>query len=248
MTDDNARSTMTHTDPTGPAVEPAAPGAGRIAGWILVGSAVLAVAGNVLHPRGPADSVEFYRLIAGSVAWPIATALIGIALIGLVIGAQPICRSARAGATPGRAAALDAAGWALVVGSTIGIAQQGVDGIGLPRQAVAFIEVEAEWNAFPYWSADAVAAINSSLAVAWYVLVLGVVPVLLAVAYRGPHAPGRIVRAVTVVAGVVTAATVVVITVAGPSGIADAFFLAGSLIVTGWFVVIGVAEVRGGRR
>ena len=243
MTDSTVQPAAAQGAATSPPA--ASPGRGHpIQGWILIGSAALAVAGNVLHPRAPADGVESYRLIAGSVAWPIATALIGIALIGLVLGGQMACRAARAGADPGCAAALDAAGWALVVGGTIGIAQQGVDGIGLPRQAVAFIEADPEWNAFPYWSTDAVAAVNSSLAVVWYLLVLGAVPVLLAGAYRGPHAPGRIVRAGTVVAGVVTAATVVVITVAGPSGVADMVFLAGSLVVTGWFVAVGVAEVR----
>lgn len=221
-----------------------APGGHRIRGWILIGSAVLAVTGNVLHPRSSGDAVEDYRMIAGSITWPVATLLIGIALVGLVIGLVPICRSARRETTAGRAAMLDAAGWALLVGGTIGVAQQGVDGVGLPRQAAAFAAVDPEWNAFPYWSTDAVAAVNSSLAVVWYLLVLGAVPVLLAVAYRGPHAPGRIVRAGTVVAGVVTAATVVVITVAGPSGVADMVFLAGSLVVTGWFVAVGVAEVR----
>lgn len=221
-----------------------APGGHRIHGWILIGSAALAVTGNVLHPRSSGDVVEDYRMIAGSIAWPVATLLIGIALVTLVIGLVPICRSARPGTTAGRAAALDAAGWALVVGGTIGVAQQGVDGVGLPRQAAAFTTVEPEWNAFPYWSADAVAAINSSLAVIWYVLVLGLVPVLLAVAYRGPHAPGRVVRTAAAGAGILTAATVAVITIGGGNGVTDTLFLAGSLLVTGWFVVLGVTQVR----
>lgn len=244
MNDSTVQPAVTPPGPREPLTATPAPGGHRIRGWILIGSAALAVAGNVLHPRSTGDGVEDYRMIAGSVVWPVATLLIGIALAGLVIGLVPICRSGRRPAAAGRAAALDAAGWALVVGGTIGVAQQGVDGIGLPRQAASFVAVEPEWNAFPYWSADAVAAINSSLAVIWYVLVLGVVPVLLAVAYRGPRAPGRVLRAAAAGAGILTAATVVVITVGGGNGVTDALFLAGSLLVTGWFVVLGVTEVR----
>ncbi|WP_395725235.1 hypothetical protein [Nakamurella sp.] len=244
MNDSSVQSAVTPPGPSEPLTAAAAPGGHRIQGWIVIGSAALAVTGNVLHPRSTGDGVETYRMIADSIAWPVATLLIGIALTGLVIGVVPICRSARRGATAGRAAVLDAAGWALAVGGTIGIAQQGVDGIGLPRQAAAFVAVDPEWNAFPYWSVDAVAAINSSLAVIWYVLVLGVVPVLLAVAYRGPYAPGRVIRSAAAAAGTLTAATVAVITVGGGNGVTDSLFLAGSLVVTGWFVVLGVAEVR----
>jgi hypothetical protein len=243
MTDSTVQPTAAQVAATTPPA--ASPGSGhRIQGWILIGSAVLAVTGNVLHPRTTGDGVEDYRLIAGSVAWPVAALLIGIALMGLILGLVPICRAARGAASGARAAALDAAGLAMVVGGTIGIAQQGVDGIGLPRQAAAFTEVDAEWNAFPYWSADAVSAVNSSLAVAWYLIVLGALPVLLAVAYRSPRGLSRPVRVLAAVAGIATAATVAVITVGGGNGVTDALFLAGSLIVTGWFVVIGVCEVR----
>ena len=37
------------------------------------------------------------------------------------------------------------------------------------------------------------------------------------------------------------------ITVGGGNGVTDALFLAGSLAVTGWLVVVGAAEVRGAR-
>lgn len=237
MTEDTAPSTATR--PTG-----SDPGARRFQGALLLGAAALAVAGNLLHPRASDDGIETYRLIAGSIAWPISTLLIGAALLGLVIGLVPICRSARDAATGGRAATLDAAGRILVVGGTIGIAQQAVDGVGLPRQAAAFAAAETEWSAFPYWSADAVSAVNSSLAVTWYLLVLGIFPVLLAIAYRGP---GRVLRAVAAAGGVLTAVTVAVITLGGGNGVTDLLFLAGSLVVTGWFVAVGGTELRADR-
>lgn len=238
----------TQPAPTPPAANPPVTGADghRVQGWLLIGSAVLAATGNVLHPRGSGDGVEDFQLIAGSIAWPVAALLIGVALLGLLIGLVPICRTAGRAASGPRAAALDAAGWILVAGGTIGIAQQGVDGVGLPMQAQAFAAAEPDWNALPYWSTDAVAAVNSSLAVTWYLLVLGVLPVVLAVAYRGPGAPGRAIRAAAAAAGVLTAGTVAVITIGGGNTVTDLLFMAGALVVTGWFAVIGMSEVRSG--
>lgn len=249
MTDSTVQPASTQPAPTPPAVDAPVndPGGHRIQGWLVIGSAALAVTGNVLHPRGTGDGVVDYQMIADSLAWPVSTLLIGVALLGLLIALVPICRAAARAAAGARAAALDAAGWILVVGGTVGIAQQSVDGYGLRRQAQAFAEAEQDWNAFPYWSADAVSAVNSSLAITWYLLVLGTFPVVLAVAYRGPGAGGRTVRAVAAAAGILTAGTVAVITGGGGNTVTDLLFMAGALVVTGWLAVIGVAEVRRGR-
>ena len=216
-------------------VRPAMPSR-AITGLILIAAGVLALAGNLLHPRFGGNDVEVYRHLANSTRLVFADALLLPALVLLTIGLVGLAEMLQA-ASPlaeiGRLLAL--------VGGTIALSQTAVEMYGMRQQARVFAGASPSDQVGAFWSTSSLDRLSSALLATWIVLLLGVTPALLAWVALAARRTPRWLGLLGCAAGAICAGVGVFDLFRGDHSAADIPFLAGSLLLTAWVVGSGWA-------
>ena len=213
----------------------------RVGGAAAVAGAVLALIGNLLHPRYDGADVDIYRSIASSDRFRIADFVLVAALILLVAGTTTFARSLH---SDGGVVLSEYGRLATLVGGTIAIAQFGVETYGLKQQAAAFAGAEAADMQGAFWATNAVDRLNTALFDTWTIVFLGIAPLVLGLAVlrirRFPRwlgVLGAVGGTVCLVIGCVNLAREDQTSMQTP-------FLIGSLLVTAWLLCAGALMLR----
>ena len=149
-------------------------------GSAAIAGGVLALVGNLLHPRYNGEDFDNYHKIAGSEAcFPHCRLVLIPALILVVAGMVAIARSLHSG----RGSVLSDYGrLAAIVGGTIAIAQLGVETYAFRQQAVIFVGADSAGQRGAFWATRAIDHLNTALGSSWTIVLLGLVPLLLGIA------------------------------------------------------------------
>jgi hypothetical protein len=213
----------------------------RVGGGAAVVGAVLALVGNLLHPRYDAPDADIYRSIAASDRFRVADFILIAALILLVGGTVAVARSMSGGVG---GVLSDYGRLAAVVGGTIAIAGFGVETFAFKQQTSIFVgALQPDVNG-AFWATEAIDRINTALFDTWTVVFLGVAPLLLGIAMlRTRRYPawlgvlGTVGGAVCLVVGCINLGRQDQTTTQVP-------FLVGSLLITAWLLGAGALLFR----
>jgi hypothetical protein len=147
----------------------------RAGGGAAIAGGLLALAGNLMHPRyGDDEDFEIYRKIAVSDRYLVSDYLLIAALILVIAGFVAVARhSGDSWAGHGRLAAL--------VGGAIAIAQVGLELFAFKHQTEVFAGARAEDLNGSFWAANAVDHVNTALFNTWTLVFLGIAPVFIAI-------------------------------------------------------------------
>ena len=209
----------------------------RVGGAAAVLGGVLALVGNVLHPRWTdLDDVELYGKIADNGVWKADHLILVVALVLTVGGTIAIARSLHDG--PGDTYARYGL-LATAVGGAIALANIGIDGYSARIAAENFVGANAQDQVGAFWAANAIDHISTAMFNIWTMVLLGVSPLMLGMAaIRSKRYPAWV--ALAAVAGGA------VCTVVGLWGLGtrdqEMFqipFLVGSVLVTLWILAAG---------
>jgi len=213
----------------------------RVGGAAAVAGAVLALIGNLMHPRYDGPDVDVYRSIASSDRFRVADFVLVAALILLVAGTTTFARSLHSG---GGVVLSEYGRVATLVGGTIAIAQFGVETYGLKQQAAVFAGSDEANVQGAFWATNAVERLNTALFNTWTIVFLGVAPLLLGLAVlRMRRFPGWL-GVVGAVGGLVCLAIGCVNLAREDQTSTQTPFLIGSLLVTAWFFCAGALMMR----
>ena len=209
----------------------------RMGGAAAVLGGVLALIGNVLHPRWTdVDDVELYRNIADSGIWKLDHLILVVALILTTAGSVAIARSLHGGADD----ALARYGLlATVVGGAIALTNIALDSYAYRTAAENFAEAIPQDRIGAFWAANAIDHISTAAFHMWTIVLLGVSPLMLgAAAIRSRRFPAWV--------GWAGAAGGLVCTGVGFFGLVTSDqdmlvvpFLVGSVLVTLWILAAG---------
>jgi hypothetical protein len=209
----------------------------RIGAGAAVLGALLALVGNLVHPRAGDDpDFEVYRRFADSTRLRVADLVLIVAMILLAAGVVAIAR------------ALDGTGGDALsqygrlfgaVGATIAIADFGVESFAYRTQVDAFAQAGKADLHGSFWAANAVDHLDSGLFLTWTLLFLGIAPLLLGIAaMRADRWPSWI-GVLGAVGGAVCVVVASIMFVQTDAASQDVAFLVGSLLVTAWFLAAG---------
>jgi hypothetical protein len=213
---------------------------GRPAGMLLVAAGVLALAGNLLHPRFDGNDVTVYRQIAHSTRYAAADVILLAAFLLLTAGLATLATGLVSRSGRARPVLAELARLAVVVGGTLAIAQTTVELTGLRQQARTFTEAPVTNNADAFWATNSLDTLNNALGASWTLILIGVAPVLVILACRRLVTNYPLLLAIVGLVGGVTCAGVAIYNlVSSESSNADIPFLVGSLLVTAWVMVTG---------
>ena len=209
----------------------------RMGGAAAVVGGVLALVGNLLHPRWTdIDDVELYENIADSGIWEVDHLLLVVGILLIVGGVTAVARSLEGGA--GHAFARYGL-LATVVGGAIALADISIDASAMRTAAENFAEAGQEDRVGAFWAANAVDHVASAMFNMFTIVLLGVSPLLLGMA---AVRSGRYPAALAWIAVVGGAAAVLT----GMAGLGGAEgddllvpFLVASLLVTIWVIGAG---------
>ncbi len=211
----------------------------RFGAGAAVAGAVLGLVGNVLHPRyGDLSDVELYRRIATNNAWVPADLLILAALVLSVAGIVAVARSLRGGGANESLA--DWARLGAVAGGAIAIAQTGVDAFALRQAARAFAGAADPDVVGAFWATNAIDKLSTALFATWTLVLLGIVPLLLAVAAVRTRRYPWAVSGMAGVGGLGCAVVAVVNLVRVDQSATEIPFLVASVLVTAWLLLSGL--------
>ncbi|HYT38938.1 MAG TPA: hypothetical protein VEN99_05480 [Acidimicrobiia bacterium] len=211
----------------------------RLGAAAAVVGALLALAGNLLHPRfGDIADVDLYRKIAGSDRWLTSDLLIIAALVLSTAGLVAIARSLHGGGMDGALARY--AGVAAMVGGAMAIMQTGVDAFAFRQAARAFSGAPAQDLVGAFWATNAIDKLGVALFATWTFVFLGVVPLLLAAAAFRTRRYPLAMTTVGAIGGLGCAVVGVVNLVRLDQSATEIPFLVGSLLVTAWLLWAGV--------
>lgn len=151
----------------------------KVGAGAAIAGAVLALVGNLLHPRYNVDDVVKFRRMAGSKLLISADLVLLVALALVVAGVVAIAASLeedRSGglARLGRLAA--------TVGGAIALAELGVETFGLIQSAKIFASAPRIDEAGAFWATSAVDHLNTALFATWVIVLLGLGPLLVSLA------------------------------------------------------------------
>lgn len=213
----------------------------RIGGLAAIVGGVLALVGNLLHPRYDAPDVEVYRKIANSDRYRISDVIILLALMLTVAGIVAVSRSLGSGrggalAQYGRVAAL--------VGGSIAVAEIGLETYGFKQAAATFATARPGDQVGSFWATNAVDHINTGLFNTWTIVFLGVAPLLLGAAALTSRARPSWIGILGVVGGAACVVVGFVNLVRADQTAMQVPFLIGSLVVTVWVVAAGAVLWR----
>jgi hypothetical protein len=152
----------------------------RLGGASAVLGGVLALIGNVLHPRWTdLDNAELYRKLADSAVWKVDHLLLMVALLMTTAGTVAIARSLEGGdgdtlARYGRLAT--------VVGGAIALAAVGLDAYAYRAAAENFAGATGADQTSAFWAVNAIDHVSTALFNVFTLVLLGVAPLLLGLA------------------------------------------------------------------
>jgi hypothetical protein len=216
----------------------------RLGAVAAVVGAVVALVGNLLHPRyGDIPDSELYRNIADSDTWRIADAILVVALVLTIAGTVAIARSLEGGHDGGLARY---GSMAAVLGGAIAIAQIGIETFAFKQAAVVVQHAQPQDIVGAFWATNAIDKLNTSLFDTWTIVYLGLAPLLLGtVALRTRRYPVG-VGALALAGGLVCLAVGFVNLLRQDQTATQIPFLVGSLLVTAWILVAGALLWRRG--
>jgi hypothetical protein len=202
---------------------------------------VLALIGNLLHPRYDGEDIDIYRSIASSDRFRVADFVLLAALLLIVAGLTTFARSLHAS---GDALLSEYGRLATLAGGTIAIAQFGVETYGLKQQATVFAGAGDADLLGAFWATNGVDRLNTALFNTWTIVLLGLAPLLLGIAVlrirRFPKwfgVLGAIGGTMCLVVGCMNLAREDQTSMQTP-------FLIGSLLVTAWLFCAGASMMR----
>lgn len=218
----------------------------RVGAATMVSGALLALAGNLLHPRyGDDPDVVTYRKIAGSDRFRIADVVIVVAIVLVTAGLVSIARSWH----EGTAGALGHYGrLAALAGGTLALAQTGLETYGLKQQAAIFSSARPNDVVGAFWATNAIDHVNVALFATWTIVFLGIAPLLLGGAQSVAERGDRRLGVLGIAGGAVCLVVGVVSLVKQDQGPMEIPFLVGSLLVTAWLLLAGIALWRSAGR
>ena len=211
----------------------------RVGGGAAVVGGVLALAGNLLHPRyGDEEDFEIYRKIAVSDRFVVADFILIFALLLVVAGFVALARHSGSGfwAEHGRLMAL--------IGGTIAIAQFGVELYAFKHQSEVFARAIPEDQNASFWATNAIDHVNTAMFDTWTLVLLGLAPILIGVAAVRERRFTLWINVVALVGGAVCAFVGVVNLGLEDQSTLEIPFLVGSLLVTAWIVAAGTTLLR----
>jgi len=213
--------------------------AGRTTGALAIGGAVTAFVGNAIAPRYSGDDVEIYRKIAHSDRYAIAAVVILVAL--LLVTAAFVGISRRERARPDDL--LEYARVAAIVGGAIALVQIGVELYGYRQAARSFASANTD-NVVPaFWATNALDHTSAAMFATWTIVLLGVAPLLLGWAQLRSGATGRF-GVVAIVGGAICVVVGFASLLKSDQSTFDIPFAIGSVIVTIWLLLTGIALWR----
>ena len=209
----------------------------RMGGAMAVLGGVLALVGNVLHPRwSDVDDVELYTNIADSGIWKADHLILVVALIFTTAGIVAVARALEGG--DGDALARYGL-LATVIGGSVAIANISVDGYAMRAAAENFVDAIPQDRSGAFWAVNAVDNVSSAMFSVWTLVLLGVSPLLLGLAAIRSGRIAAWIGWAAVLGGVVSGGV-------GLAGLADVDpdsliipFLVGSMLVTVWVLGAG---------
>ncbi|HEU5003495.1 MAG TPA: hypothetical protein VFW71_12065 [Actinomycetota bacterium] len=202
----------------------------RLGAGAAVAGAVLALVGNLAHPRYTnMDDVERFRKIAHSGVLATADLITLAALACVTVGLVAVAESlgASGGLGVGRVARI-----AALVGGAIGLLQIGVETSALIQAAKLFASAPQSNQVPAFWATSAVDHANSAMFDTWTIVLLGAAPVLLGLAMWAAKTYPTWLAAIGVIGGLACLGVGVaslLLTDTDPTTIP---FLIGSLLVT----------------
>jgi hypothetical protein len=210
----------------------------RIGGAAAVAGGVLALVGNLLHPRFDGEDVDIYPRIAASDRYVIADFVLLGALVLLVAAVVSISR--QVGPSP----LADHGRLFAVIGGTIAIAQLGLEVFALRHQSEIFAGASPDNRPGSFWAANAIDHLNNAMFSTWTAVFLGLTPILLTVAALGArrfslwtNLSGLSGGAICLVVGSVNLGL-------DDQSTLDIPFLVGSLLITAWVLSAGFEMLR----
>lgn len=209
----------------------------RVSAVAAVSGGVLAVFGNLLHPRYDLDNPELYRQVAVSDRFLVADLLILLALFLFVAGLAAVARSLGHG--PGSTAAWYAR-IAVLVGGTMAIAQTALELAAFKPAAENFASIDDQNQVGAFWATNAIDRINLGLFDVWTLVLLGLAPVLLGVAGWMSQARPRWLSGMALVGGCLAVVIATANLLQSDQGVLESAFLAASLLITAWIICEGV--------
>ncbi|MEO8697714.1 MAG: hypothetical protein ABI658_29715 [Acidimicrobiales bacterium] len=211
----------------------------RNGGAAAVSGGVLALVGNLVHPRYDGENVDIYQKIAASDRYLVADFVLLVALVLLVAAVVSIAR--HIGSSPlaghGRLFA--------VIGGTIAIAQLGLETFALRHQAEIFASAPPGDQSGSFWAANAIDHLNMALFNTWTAVFLGVTPILLGLAAFRARRFSVWTNLSAVAGGVLCLVVGIVNLGLDDQSTLDIPFLVGSLLVTVWVLAAGYEMLRG---
>lgn len=152
----------------------------RVGAGAAVVGAVLALVGNLAHPRySNLDDVVRFRKMAGSGVLTAADVILLVALACIVAGLMAVAESLEAGGSLGLARL---ARTAATVGGTTSLIQIGLETFGVIQAAKLFASAPQSNQVAAFWATSAIDHANTAMFATWTIVLLGVTPVLLGAA------------------------------------------------------------------
>lgn len=214
----------------------------RLGGGAAVLGGVLALVGNLLHPRyANTSDVARFSQIATSNRYAVADALLVFALIGVVVGVYSIAAVVREDSD---SAAARLGGVVAAVGGAMAISQFAVEEYGLRQSARTFVSATRLDQRAAFFAAVGVDKLNSALFAGWTIVLLGVAPLLIGIAILRANRLPNWQGGIAVLGGGICAVAGTVDLLKADQSSMDLVFLVGSLLVTAWVIAGGVSLWR----
>jgi len=211
----------------------------RIGSAAALAGGVLALVGNLIHPRYDGENVDIYSKIAASDRYLVADFVLLVALVLLVAAVVSIAR--HIGSSPlsdhGRLFA--------VIGGTIAITQLGIETFALRHQTEIFAGAPPDDRAGSFWAANALDHLNMAMFNTWTAVFLGVAPILLAVAAFRVHRYSLWTNLTALSGGAICLVVGCVNLGLDDQSTLDIPFLVGSLLITAWVLAAGFEMLSG---
>jgi hypothetical protein len=228
---DTVATFTTNSTPSGPAGS----GHARFVGITLVAASLLALAGNLLHPRWSDDDVTAYGQMARSALMPTADVVLLAAFLLMTVGLVALVDGLRGDSSLKQTARL-----AALVGGSIALIQTCIELYGLHQEARTFASIPSGGNnVAPFFATNAVEGISDALFAAWGLILLGLAPILITLALRKVARCPMWLAVVGFIGGGLCTGVGIFDLLHDDQGDANIPFLIGSLLVTVWLVGCG---------
>jgi len=208
----------------------------RVGAGAAVAGAVLALVGNLLHPRYNVDDVVKFRRMAGSKLLVGADLVLLVALALVVAGLVAIAASLEEGRSSGLARL---GRLASTVGGAIALAELGVETFGLIQSAKIFASAPRIDQAGAFWATSAVDHLNTALFATWVIVLLGLGPLLISLAMLSSRRYPAWLGGAGALGGLICVFVGVFYLLRSDQTPANIPFYVGSLLDTIWLFVAG---------